>query len=51
MAEEFGVSWLTMSNFVNVNIFIEPLPPLIERPKRHGHPTRQEIEYFKTHEA
>jgi DNA invertase Pin-like site-specific DNA recombinase len=51
MAEEFGVSWLTMKNFVTVNINVEPLPPLTEKPKRHGHPTYREIEYFKTHRA
>ena len=51
MADEFKVSWLTMKNFVTVNINVEPLPPLTERPKRHGHPTYREIEYFKTHNA
>lgn len=49
MAEEFGVSWLTMKNFVTVNIHVKELPPLEREPKRHGHPTRREIEYFKTH--
>ena len=49
MAEEFGVSWLTMKNFVTVNIYVKELPPLEIEPKRHGHPTRREIEYFKTH--
>lgn len=46
MAEEFGVSWLTMKNFVTVNIHVKPLPPLTRRPKRHGHPTYRELEYF-----
>jgi DNA invertase Pin-like site-specific DNA recombinase len=51
MADEFGVSWLTMKNFVTVNINVKPLPPLKKKPKRHGHPTYREIEYFKTHSA
>ena len=49
MAESYSVSWLTMSNFCKINIYVEPLPPLTEEPKKHGHPTRREIEYFKTH--
>ena len=49
MADEFGVSWLTMKNFVTTNIKIKPLPKLTEEPKRHGHPTYQEMEYFKRH--
>lgn len=50
MAKEFGVRWKTMKDFVTVNIKIKPLPPLTEKPKKHGHPTRREIEWFKKHE-
>ena len=49
MADEFGVCWLTMKNFVTTNIKVKPLPKLTEEPKRHGHPTYQEMEYFKRH--
>ena len=49
MANEFGVKWVTMKNFVTVNIHIKPLPPLTEEPKRHGHPTYREIEWFRKH--
>lgn len=49
MAEEFSVSWLTMKNFVTENIKVKPLPKLTEEPKKHGHPTYREIEYFKKH--
>lgn len=49
MAEEFNVSWLTMKNFVTVNIHAKPLPPLRKEPKRHGHPTMRELEYFRKH--
>lgn len=49
MAEEFCVSWLTMKNFVTVNIKVKPLPKLTEEPRRHGHPTYREMEWFKKH--
>ena len=47
MAKEFGVKWQTMKNYCTVNIKIKPLPPLIEEPKKHGHPTYRELDYFK----
>lgn len=49
MANEFGVTWTTMHNFCKVNIYIKPLPPLTEKPKKHGHPTYRELEYFRNH--
>lgn len=49
MAHEYGVTWQTMKNFVTVNIYIEPLPPLTSEPRRHGHPSRRELEWFRTH--
>ena len=49
MAKEFGVKWITMKNFVTVNINVKPLPPLTECPKKHGHPSYREVQYFKTH--
>ena len=49
MAKEFGVRWTTMKNFVTVNIKIKPLPPLTEEPKKHGHPTYREKEWFRKH--
>ena len=50
MAREFNVTWQTMKNFCTTNIYIKPLPPLTSEPKRHGHPTRREIEWFKKHD-
>ena len=47
MAKEFGVKWQTMKNYCYVNIKVKPLPPLTEEPKKHGHPTYREKEYFK----
>lgn len=49
MAEEFSVSWLTMKNFVTVNINAKPLPKLTEQPVKHGHPTYRESEWFRKH--
>lgn len=51
MANEFGVKWKTMKNFCTTNIYIKPLPPLESEPKRHGHPTRREIDWFKKHKC
>lgn len=50
MANEFGVRWKTMNDFCKVNIKIKPLPPLTTEPKRHGHPTRREIDWFRKHD-
>ena len=49
LAKEYGVRWLTMKNFVTVNMFIEQLPPLESRPRKHGHPTKREVEWFRSH--
>ncbi len=49
MAKEFGVRWSTMKNFITVNMYIKPLPPLRSRPRKHGHPTRRELEWFEKH--
>ena len=49
MAKEFGVKWQTMKEFCSVNIKIKPLPPLTEEPKKHGHPSYREKEYFRKH--
>ena len=51
MAKEFNVTWLTMKNFCTTNIYIKPLPQLTSEPKRHGHPTRRELDWFRTHDV
>lgn len=51
MAKEFGVRWSTMKAFVSVNIKIKPLPPLKSAPKKHGHLSRREEEYYKRNRA
>lgn len=47
MAKEFGVRWITMRNFCKTNIYIKPLPPLLEEPKKHGHPSYRELQWFR----
>ena len=49
LSKEFGVKWKTMKDFILINRYIEPLPPLESRPRKHGHPTRREIEWFEAH--
>lgn len=49
LARQYGVRWKTMKNFLTVNIYIDPLPPLTSEPRRHGHPSRREIEWFEKH--
>ena len=49
MAREFNVKWKTMSDFCKRNIYVKPLPALTHEPKKHGHPTRREIEWFIAH--
>lgn len=49
MAREFGVNWSTMKNFCTVNIYVPALRPLRKAPKKHGHMSRREAEWFKNH--
>lgn len=51
LAREYGVTWKTMQNFLNVRIYQKPPAPLVDCPKKHGHPTYREREYFRTHNA
>lgn len=46
LANEFGVTWMTLDRFVREHINDTLPPPLMERPKKHGHPTIREKEYF-----
>jgi DNA invertase Pin-like site-specific DNA recombinase len=49
LAKQYNVTWKTMQSFLNKRIYQLPPPPLLERPKRHGHPSYRELQYFKTH--
>ena len=50
LAKEYRVTWATMQRFLNHYIYMTPPPPLTECPRRHGHPSYRELEYFKTHD-
>lgn len=49
LAKMYNVRWLTMKNFIKTNRFIKDLPPLTQEPRRHGHPSRREKEWFEKH--
>ena len=49
LANEFGVTWMTIDRFVREHINDTLPPPLTERPKKHGHPTIRERGYFTKH--
>lgn len=49
IARIYNVRWKTAKDFVKVNMFVEDLPPLTSEPRRHGHPSRRELERFRTH--
>ena len=46
IAKEFRVTWGTLDRFIHEHINDKLPPPLTERPKKHGHPTIREKEYF-----
>lgn len=49
IAKEYNVKWKTARDFVKVNMYIKDLPPLTSEPRRHGHPSRRELEWFRSH--
>ena len=49
LAKQYNVTWKTMQSFLNKRIYQVPPPPLKECPRRHGHPSYREIQYFNTH--
>ena len=49
LAREYKVTWKTMQNFLSVRIYQNPPAPLTECPRKHGHPSYREREYFRTH--
>lgn len=51
LAREYKVTWKTMQDFLNIRVYQTPPAPLLERPKKHGHPSYRELEYFRTHEG
>lgn len=49
IARTYNVRWKTASDFIKVNMYIEDLPLLTSEPRRHGHPSRRELEWFRSH--
>lgn len=49
LAREYKVTWKTMQNFLSVRIYQNPPAPLTECPRKHGHPSYRELEYFRNH--
>ena len=46
IAKELGVTWVTLDRFVRLHMNDKLPPPLTEQPKKHGHPTIGELQYF-----
>ncbi len=51
LVREYSVRWTTMKNFVATRIYQKAPSPLTECPRRHGHPSHRELEYFKLHDV
>lgn len=49
IATKYNVNWITVKRFIDIYSKMPKPIPLTERPKKHGHPTHAELEYFKTH--
>lgn len=47
LAKEYNVRWGTMKNFIVKFSKMKKPRPLRVRPKKHGHPTYRELEYFR----
>lgn len=47
IAKELGVTWVTLDRFIRLHLNDKLPPPLTERPKKHGHPTKRELQYFE----
>lgn len=49
ISRTYGVKWQTAKRFVTEYMDMEKPLPLTERPKKHGHPSKAEIDYFENH--
>lgn len=50
LARKYNVRWGTAKNFITKFSKMERPEPLTERPRKHGHPTYREIEWFNKNE-
>lgn len=49
VARRYHVKWQTAQRFILEFMDMPKPAPLTEKPKKHGHPSKAEIEYFNTH--
>ncbi len=50
IAKKYNVKWSTAKNFISKFSKMKKPVPLTIRPRKHGHPTQRELEYFRSHE-
>lgn len=49
IAHELGVTWCTLDRFIKLHLYDNPPKALTEPPKKHGHPTILEKQWFERH--
>lgn len=47
IAKKYGTKWDTAKRFITNFLDMDKPEPIVEKPKKHGHPSKQEIDYFK----
>lgn len=47
IALELNVTWQTLDRFIKNHLYDNPPKPLVQKPKKHGHPTILERQYFE----
>jgi DNA invertase Pin-like site-specific DNA recombinase len=50
LAKKYNVRWSTMKNFITRFSKMKKPEPLLVKPKKHGHPTYRELEYFRNNQ-
>ena len=50
LAKKYHVKWTTVKMFITKFSKVKKPRALIKKPKKHGHPTYRELEYFEKHE-
>ena len=49
IANQCNVTWCTLDRFIKEHLYDKPPKPLTEKPKKHGHPSVLERQWFDTH--
>ncbi len=47
LAVKYNVRWITVKRFITKYSKVKSPKPLADKPKKHGHPTYRELEWFK----